>query len=199
MNILVKRTIKWFWKAWPLHYLIIIGLIHYTFLKSFPHAISEINSGISLLLQIIGGLLILYSIDSNTGVINNDNLIGIFKSYLKQFPPIHTYNTTQIKAAITQITTYPPKSRVIMHPTSIEDKLAYLQEQIEDLRWENEYLQKSLSDQIKEQSVEIYKDISDIKVKLRENYGKLEKVSVGSIKIQIFGVFLMLYGAIAGY
>jgi hypothetical protein len=198
MYILAKRTIKWLWKAWPLHYLIIIGLIHYALIENFPYAISEINSGISLSLQIIGGLLILYSIDSNAGIIKNDNLMGIFKSYLKQFPPIHSYDTTQIKAGITQITTYPPKSRIIMHPSSIEDKLAYLQDQIDDLRQENKDLQKLLSEQIKELSLEIFKDISDIKVKLRENHRKFEKVSVGSIKMQIFGVFLMLYGAIAG-
>ncbi|RFC40338.1 MAG: hypothetical protein DID89_2727546993 [Candidatus Nitrotoga sp. CP45] len=91
------------------------------------------------------------------------------------------------------------KVTVGRNPQSIDEKLEYLQEQINEVKRDFEQESKDLHEKIDRQSKEMNAQIQDGKVALRSLESKMDEVSTGGIKVQFFGVLLMVYGAIAGY
>lgn len=91
------------------------------------------------------------------------------------------------------------KVTVGRNPQSIDEKLEYLQEQINEVKRDLEQESKGLNEKIDRQSKEISEQIQDAKMALRSLESKMDEVSIGGIKVQFFGVLLMVYGAIAGY
>lgn len=82
------RLIKWFWRAWPILILIFLICEYLLSLNWFSQNAGFINKTASLVAQPVGGLLILYSINSNIGVIKQKSLLSILTSYFKEFPLI---------------------------------------------------------------------------------------------------------------
>jgi hypothetical protein len=58
---------------------------------------------------------------------------------------------------------------------------------------------KDLGDRIESKSKELNSQIEEVKASFGSLESKLDEVSTGGIKIQLFGVMLMVYGAIAGF
>lgn len=85
------------------------------------------------------------------------------------------------------------------NPQNIDEKIEYLQEQINKLKRDLEQKSKELNQKIEHQSKEMNAQIQDAKSVLQNLEFKMDEVSTGGIKIQLFGVLLMVYGAIAGY
>jgi hypothetical protein len=82
------RLIKWVWRAWPI---LVIGFLfcaHLLLLNYFSQWADFINKTAALVSQLVGGLLILYSIDSNIGVIKQKSLFSVLANYIKEFPLI---------------------------------------------------------------------------------------------------------------
>ena len=96
----------------------------------------------SLSLQIVGGIIILYSIDSNIGVVNNQSLFTMLKSWLRSFPLIKRSFVINADPGSMKITGHPAKIRVGGPGKSIKEHIKYLQEQIE-------WLKEDLNDEVK--------------------------------------------------
>lgn len=158
-----------------------------------------INKRVSFFLQIIGGLLILFSIDSNIGIIKEKTLFSIFANYLREFPLIKRSVVIKLQGTANVTIGTEAKITVVRNPKNIEEKIEYLQEQINVVKRDLEQTQKELNEKINRQSKEIIIQNQEVKSVLRNFESKMDKVSVGGIKAQLFGVLLMLYGAIAGY
>ena len=77
--------------------------------------------------------------------------------------------------------------------------LTYLQEQINEVKRDLEQESKELNEKIDRQSKEMNAQIQDAKAALHSLESKMDEVSTGGLKVQLFGVLLMVYGAIAGY
>ncbi len=91
------------------------------------------------------------------------------------------------------------KFTVGRNPQSVEEKIEFLQEQINELKRDLEQESKELNEKIDRKSKEMSKQIQEAKSGLRILESKIDEVSTGGIKVQLFGVLLMVYGAIAGY
>ena len=126
--------------------------------------------------------------------------MSLFMNWLKSFPFIKREpivikaNTSEIKAE-----TCPAKFRVIKKADTLEEKIGKLEQQIswlkEDLSDESKYL--------KNQIQKLYKDsserIGNVSKQNSDIGSKLETISIGGIKFQVFGVSLLVYGSIVGY
>ncbi|MGZ8181251.1 MAG: coiled-coil domain-containing protein [Methylobacter sp.] len=196
----IRLWVKWLWRrAWPVIVILFLGAVHWLLINYFYLNASATNKTISLLSQIVGGLLILYSIDSNIGVIKEKSLFSIFIQVLKDHPRIKRSFFGHPRIGTILTTGGRPKIRVGRNSIGTEEKLDYLQEQISNLKRDFEQelqeLNKKIDDQMKEMDAEIQKTNSAIqKIEL-----KVDEVFIGGIKIQIFGVLLMIYGSISGY
>jgi hypothetical protein len=203
------RFTKWILKAWPALYLIIIFVIHQIALRSycidgisdfFCWSNSSINESLSFSFQIIGGLLIIYSIDNNIGLFKNKNLLSVAKEWLKSAPFIKQKTITINAQGIASAEAFGSCSVVVTkNPQTTEEHLQYLQEQID-------YIKKDISST----KSGIQKDLDAMKDEYKENYSannelirdlrnKLETTAIGGIKVQIFGVLLMVYGSAISY
>ncbi|WP_373433466.1 hypothetical protein ACEO96_18625 [Vibrio anguillarum] len=134
------------------------------------------------------------------GLIKNKNLLVVAKDwcmsapFLKRKPIAITVSGSVSYGCISSSTISIRKT-----PKTTEEHLLYLQEQID---WLKEDLLNSTS-QIKGEMLEIKNDTAQkhsISIKTtNEITKKLENISIGSLKSQIFGVLLMCYGSIISY
>lgn len=150
-------------------------------------------------MQIAGGIIILYSIDSNIGLIKRVSLFGIGAQWFKSSPLIKRKPVTlEIKGTASVSTAGTVSMRGHKNPENSEERLDYLQKQIE---WLNEDLQKE-STSTRSMINILNKDMStkfQVNQKgLAELRQKFEGVVVGGLKLQILGVILLFYGAITG-
>ena len=88
---------------------------------------------------------------------------------------------------------------IIRHPKSIEEEITYLQEQIEWVKRELKQKIVDVNEKIDRNSRETKSENQKYSVAVNNIESKLGKFSLGSLKIQLFGVLLMIYGAISGY
>jgi len=189
----------WLWRLWPAICVFILLLVHVTLIYYFPISKSDIHKTIALFSQITGGVIILYSIDSNFGIIKNLNLLGVFKNYMSDFPLIkHTLDnkmkaTSHISAGCDAIIT------LDRHPQTIEERLEYLQEQITEIKQEFYTQTNKLSVRIDTVKNGLKKDIQESNSELDRVKRQVEVVSIGGLKTQVLGVLLVLYGSVAGY
>jgi hypothetical protein len=193
------RLLKWAWRAWPVVVLLVVLLVHLTLLDLCPTLSQAINKTASLVLQISGGLLVLYSIDSNIGVIRGRSLFGELRQYLAEFPLIKKSTVLNVSGAFSS--TFVTKARISVkrNPKTVDEQLNYLQEQIDDTRRD---LREEISDldrKFQERSKAIDEKIGLLLASLKQVGSNVAEVSVGGIEFQVFGVLLVIYGAIAGY
>lgn len=85
------------------------------------------------------------------------------------------------------------------NPQTIDEKIDYLQEQINELKLDVEQESKELNGKIVRLSKEMNIQIQDAKSTIQSLESKMAEVSIGGIKVQLFGVLLMVYGAISSY
>jgi len=193
------RTIKWLLEAWPFWSLLIIFAIHQTAVLSFPEYTETIHKSIALICQLVGGVSVLLSIDSNLGIIRKDNLIGVFIEYLQRFPLINSPKIRSGRAQLKVTTSTQADARVIKTPKTVEGKLEYLQEQIDELREKNRISQNELRKENEKRALKLQEVIGNIQNSISVLKNNLATVSVGGITLQVFGVLLVVYGSITGY
>ena len=203
----MERLIKWFFRAWPVLWLIPLATGHYLLinLPCFSSSFlcvnnAEVNKLISLILQILGGILILHSIDSNISLFKNKTIFSLIIGWFKAFPFIKR-EPIRIQAGVGEIKyeAHPAKIRLGRSSETLEEKIENLEQKIswlkEDLDDETKYLKSQIQN--------IYEHSSDkIAVISKQNNdvnSKLEKVAVGGIKYQVLGVLLLVYGSVISY
>ena len=193
------RLIQWFGRAWPVIVIVLVICGHFLLLDYFSQSDEFINKTASLLAQLAGGFLLLYSIDSNIGIMNEKSLLTMLKNYFKEFPLIKKSVVIELKGVALTVSAGKGKVVVERNPQSINEKIEYLQEQIDQIKLQLDQESKELNKKIERQSEEINAQIQDAKSTLRIFEDKMVEVSTGGIKAQLFGILLMLYGAFAGY
>src|SRR3569623_26407 len=77
---------EWLIRAWPVLALFPVFAIHLLALRQFPEQASLVHKVAGMLLQLTGGLLILYSINDNLGLFRQKSLCTIIRDW---FHTIH--------------------------------------------------------------------------------------------------------------
>jgi len=149
--------------------------------------------------QIIGGIIILYSIDSNLGIAKNTSLRAVFINYMRSFPLIKQHYTVVADSTMHIFTGLEPKIRVSGPTNTMEEKIDYLQKQIDWLKEDVDDEVKNISSKMQKSEDKIAKSIEEIKMNLGSVENKVTELSIGGLKTQIFGVLLMIHGAMVGY
>jgi len=188
----------WLLKAWPFIAIITIAYIHHKILGLVqPDSAELINKFVSSLTQIIGGLIVLYSINSNLGLFKQNNMLLLFLNWLKSFPLFRTIEPISGNGNFTEPC---PEISSEVHTgkvcKSLEEKVEEAQRQIDELRnllyrKENEILTSIRTTELNLKEL-IYKNQNDI----NSLNGIVIKTTIGGVNAQIFGVLLVVYGAI---
>jgi hypothetical protein len=163
----------------------------------------EINKVVSLVFQIIGGFLILNSIDSNIGVVKNNSLFTLFtswiKSWIKSSPFRQESNTSLIPTGYFHLNGYAPTFSTDGPGNTTEECIEYLQRQINLLKDKLEEEINNLKKQIGALEQRMNNEISKNRSAIGNVDQKITEIFVGDVEFQIFGVYLMIHGAVASY
>ena len=158
-----------------------------------------INKCFSLFLQLIGGGSILYSIDSNFEAFQKGNMISAFKKYWKECPIFKQHYYLNAEPAIIKTKMGMANSRLVRNPKTVEETLAYLQEQIDHfdvLIRANEVAIEKKCGELKDM---IEKQANELNTVSKRAEKRIEDIVLGGVNAQIFGLFLLVHGAIAGF
>ncbi|MFH7321581.1 hypothetical protein ACHHRT_13395, partial [Desulfurivibrio sp. D14AmB] len=127
------RRVKWFWRGWPVLAVVAVIFVHLVLLWNLSEKAESIDKAFSIFSQIIGGLLVIYSINSVVFLIKKNNLFGMFRDYLSELfdkrNVLCIENVTQIQA-VGSLTV--EGYRV---PENLEDKILHLQKQIDKINF----------------------------------------------------------------
>lgn len=199
----MNKIADWVFRGWPLFALVIIVPFCEVLLTRPCLEIglpcftrTEINRFLAFIFQVIGGGLVIYSIDSNIELLKGRKLPGLFCSWLKEFPLMPRKPVTIKKDGSTQISVKSSaKQRHHKRGITIEERMAYLQAQVD---WLNEELEEvrakftKLLEDVKRESSATYSRLHRDHADLKEN---LESVAIGGLKHQVFGAVLLIYGS----
>lgn len=193
------RLFIWLWRAWPIFALLGILLVHLAFIHIFSWNAAGTNKTIALISQLTGGLLVLYSINSNIGIIKGQSVFGMFINYLREFPLIHRTIVLEAQGIASLARVGKPSLTVSRNPKTLEEQLDYLQQQISDVRRDLIQEAAELNQKIDDYSREQKSRLGEVQASLKTVESKIDEVSVGGISIQLFGILLLTYGSVADY
>jgi hypothetical protein len=191
--------IKWLFKMWPVFLPAAFAGLHYIVYTTISSDLSHANKVISLVLQLVGGILVLYSIDSNLGIMNNTSLLSLFLSYIKNFPLIKRSYTLKADSGTIKMTGHIAKLRVGGPTITIDEKIDHLQKQITWLKEDLNDEVKGLKGMVHSVEKKANASISEIRSSIGSIDRKVQELSAGGIKTQIFGVLLMIHGSVSSY
>jgi hypothetical protein len=161
---------------------------------------AQINKTLALVLQVIGGLLVLYSIDSNLGLFEKGKLMTLGKRWLISHPFAKTeVETINLTASANFGVRFVLEDSEREIPVSLDERVGLLFEYVERLKKDlsrqkelHEKLVKDLEDKLTERQASLSSSVNEIK-------NNLESVAIGGLKLQVFGVVLVIYGSILSY
>jgi len=203
---LIRELIKWFyctfWLIWSLllivavHKLILLpclgSYVGYTSLCTDESAINEVYAA---LIQISGALLVLYSIDSNLGLLKKTDLLSLSLDAFRKFPLLNQTTNVRATATLKWAINGNIKARGCTQPKSVDEHLEFLQIQIDRLKNDLEEQKLELVGQLNEVKDNHSKENNVIKENIEVLENKLVNSTIGSLKPQLFGILLVCYGA----
>lgn len=200
--ILLYSIIKWTLRAWPFLVTLLIIFIHQLtsmqpcFFQWMCWSNEIIDKYLSFGLNISGGILVIYSIDSNLGIFKKGNLFLLFSNWVKSFPLIKRKSITVTSdLCISNSIAHPVQVELTKQPESIEELYKYTQEQVYLLRKDLQSERRSRDEALSKMANEWSSKHSTINENISEINYQLKAIAIGGIKLQMFGVLLVIYGS----
>lgn len=197
--------LKWIFRAWPFLVTAFVIVVHQysstlpSYFPSLSLNTQVIDKYLSFSLNIIGGLLVIYSIDSNLGLFKKGSLHTLFFKWVKSFPLAKGDSLTIVaEPSKYTFTSTPANVELTRSPESIEELYSYTQKQISLLREDLTLERNSRKEAIGKMSNEWSTKHSAINKNVIEINDQLKTFAIGGIKLQILGVLLVTYGSYIG-
>ena len=193
---MIRRLAFWFWRAWPVLVMAALAYAHWRALACFPGEIVLVNKLTGTAMQVVGGLIVLYSVDSNLGLFRNQSLINTVIAWFRECPVFVRSITLSASATASCSASASMSATVIRAATTIEERLAALEGRFEELRSEVAAHHQAIHARIEDVKSELSNSIASNQSSLRKLSEQVEKETVGGFKQQAFGVMLVIYGAV---
>lgn len=192
---MIHRLAIWFWRAWPVIVMAVLIYAHWLALGRFSSETAMVNKLTGTVMQVVGGLIVLYSVDSNLGLFRNKNLTATVIAWFRECPVFVRYVTISGSATAFCSVSARMSATVIYTVTTVEERLAELERRIEEFRTEVAGQHRAIHSRIEDVKSELSTAIASNQSELSNLYEKVEKATVGGFKQQAFGVMLVIYGA----
>jgi hypothetical protein len=194
-----NQIIRWLLKAWPLLVVVTIGLVHYLIYFQFYKNAEYTNKIVGAVLQLIGGIIVLYSINDNMGLIKRETLWSAVVSWAKSSPLFKKSVTININGVespdsfVGNVTV-----TVKRRGNTINEKIEALEKEVAECRKLIIVQENVFNEKISNIQANLDSSISQNNREIQNVKKLLDDSVVGSIKLQIFGVLLVIYGAFLG-
>ena len=189
-----KRLYIWSREPWPLHIFPALVIIHLLFRQLAPESHTKINGYFSACFQIAGGLIVLHSINSNMRLFSKSNIIKEVYAWIKSFP-LRSRNLT-ISVSDSMVATSGLSANVVTVPniSNIEEKVEYLLKEIKRIDSKIEDTKNNFQQELQLLIKKRKKKQSKMQNRIHEIEMNLKSTIVGSVKLEILGIFTLSYG-----
>jgi hypothetical protein len=187
---------KWLLKAWPVLAFIPIGFLHYYLLHMFPSSRPMVHKVLSATFQSLGGVIIVYSINDNMGVLKNENIFRIIWNWLRSFPLIRRSAVVGVMGVGGLGITGSAEAHVSRRCDTLEDRVEELERQLTYCRELIYRKEREILSNLSSVRTDLEKQLATHSDNLNQLSRKIESSIVGSFKSQIFGICLAIYGAV---
>lgn len=195
----MRRFYLWCARAWPFWAILLVIGVHQGSLMFFSENSENISKGFSAGLQVIGGLLVLQSIDSALGILRGSSISSLIIQWLRTCPAWYKHKVVTVMATSTASATASIYSRVHHKATSLSSRVTELERQIAEVHQEMERREQALIKIISDTKDELIAREGENAATIRDIERKINVTALGSIKKQAFGVVIAMYGAGIGY
>ena len=182
--------------AWPVLVPVFFAFIHLCSYLAFDLEWSDINSLVSLIFQVIGGMLVLYSIDSNLELMQKESLLSFIKGRFRL-----TAKPVVLESKSAHVSLKAPRHEIrIGAPTNtLQGRIDELQRQIDRLKEDLNDAVVNLEKVIKSVDSSSNAKVDNLMEGVSEVKQQLNEITIGGIDAQVFGALLLLHGTVAGY
>ncbi|WP_407278456.1 hypothetical protein U5817_19065 [Aromatoleum evansii] len=174
----------------------VLGYAHWIALARFPAETVLVNKLTGTAMQIVGGLIVLYSVDSNLGLFRNQSLVATVIAWFRECPIFVRATTISASVTASGSASASISATVIRAGKTIEERFAALEARFEELRSEVATQHREIHSRIEEVKSELSSSIDLNQSALHKLSEQVEKATVGGFKEQAFGVMLVIYGAV---
>jgi len=177
--------------------LLLAGFTHVAALSLVPLTATLVNKLTGTVLQIVGGLLVLHSVNGNLGLFRRQSLASALVTWLREFPS--GKNQTVVLGGVGmagEVGVAGSLSIGSAKPANLEDRVAHLESQLIEERKRLRELEAAMSKGLASIRSDLSSSISTVDASVRDLATKVESAAVGGIKQQLFGVLLAIYGAV---
>lgn len=192
----LSALISWLLRAWPILSLGPILLAHATAHRLFPADPILVNKITGTVLQVVGGVIVLCSVNSNLGLFRGLHFGKVIFGWFRAFPLFHKPKRVSLSGACHAEISGSIRLSVGRATSTIEEKVAELERQFEEFQ---EHVREDFGKtnaRIADIHSKLSKAVAENTTKLDQLASKLERSTVGGFKQQAFGVFLAVYGAV---
>lgn len=192
-----KNVPRWIWRAWPVIFMVPVFAIHAIALDYWATKTELVHKVVGMALQVGGGLLILYSINDNLGLFRGQSILRSISSWIRSFPVVRepVVLTANASSSMSWSTAGAVSARA--PATSIDERIQHLEEDLAAFRQQMQSDFAALTATVRSQKAAAEEKITLTSTRLEFISKQIETAAVGGFKVQIFGVFLALYGAVA--
>lgn len=184
------------WRAWPLWGIAGVITFHLLIIFTMPVDVVLTNKIASAFMQIVGGLIIIFSVDSNLGLFRKQSLPGAILAWVRECPLCSKdgFAVGSI-CATTGSATASGYATVSCQPTTVEERITELERVTAQIRADVESKYQATISHIVDTKKELNNSIAANQQAVNELSQKVETATVGGFKQQAFGVMLAVWGA----
>lgn len=191
-----RRLTSWLMRAWPVLALAPVAACHAIALRAVPADPVFINKLVGMSLQVIGGLLVLYSVNDNLGLFRSQSLRSAIVRWFKDFPrvlkPIFAHANLHESADATSASV----STVTPIPNTIQERVAEIERKLGEIQIQIALEVQAINAKIEATKFDLGNQINETSVKVTDLSKRLEHAAVGGFKFQALGVLFAIYGSI---
>lgn len=192
----LSALLIWLLRAWPALVLVPIASAHAFAHHLFPADAVIVNKITGTVLQVVGGLIVLYSVNSNLGLFRDQHIGSVIIGWFKSFPLFRKPVMLSGSASVSIALSGSARGSVRQATTTIEEKIAELERQLDEFRRNVNEDIKAVNLRIGQVHTELSNSIATNTATLNQLSSRLELATVGGFKQQAFGVLLAVYGAV---
>ena len=187
--------VVWTLRAWPVLALCCLAGVHFAALRLLPD-IALVNKVMGTVMQIVGGLIVLHSVNENLGTFRSQSLPAVILAWFKSFPLVNRTIVVNLKGSTRTATAGSPGASISISAIGLEARLAEVERQLGEIKAAMQAQEATILRRIKHVKVELSTAIVANELALKRMSNQIEKATVGGFKQQAFGVLLVIYGAV---
>ena len=191
----LSALVFWLLRAWPVLALVPIAFAHAYAHQFFSTETVMVNKITGTALQVVGGLIVLYSVNANLGLFREQHFGNIIIGWFRSFPLFRKSVTINCSGSASIAISGSARISARRVTNTVEEKIAELERQLDEFRQHvNEDIQAANA-RIAQVHIELSNAVAMNTTTLNQLSSRLELATVGGFKQQAFGVLLAIYGA----